>query len=79
MCCLKYEQEAYSALLKTTPKLGSLVKTADGEGTVVDVGLLRGRLKVMITADSGDTSTKYHDVGDVKVLSSGKARPAKQN
>ncbi len=79
MCCLKYEQEAYSALLKTTPKLGSLVKTADGEGTVVDVGLLRGRLKVMFTADSGDTSTKYYDVGDVKVLRSGKARPAKQN
>ena len=79
MCCLKYEQEAYSALLKTTPKLGSLVKTPDGEGTVVDVGLLRGRLKVMFTADSGDNSTKYYDVADVKVLRSGKARPSKQN
>ena len=79
MCCLKYEQEAYSALLKTTPKLGSLVKTPDGEGTVVDVGLLRGRLKVLFTADSGDTTTKYYEVGDVKVLRSGKARPQKQN
>ena len=79
MCCLKYEQEAYTSLLKTTPKLGSLVKTPDGEGTVVDVNLLRRRLKVLFTAASGDTSTKYYEADDVKVLRNGKARPAKQS
>ncbi len=79
MCCLKYEQEAYSALLKVTPKLGSLVQTADGEGTVVEVGLLRGQLKVLLNNGSDDPVTKFYNVSDVKVLRSGKARPQKQN
>ena len=79
MCCLKYEQEAYSALLKATPKLGSLVQTADGEGTVVEVGLLRGQLKVLLNNGSDDPVTKFYNVSDVKVLRSGKARPQKQN
>ena len=78
-CCLKYEQEAYSALLKVTPKLGSLVQTPDGEGTVVDVGLLRGQLKVLLSGGADETTTKVYSVGDVKVLRSGKARPQKQN
>ena len=80
MCCLKYEQEAYSSLLKTTPKMGSLVMTPDGEGTIIDIGLLRGRLKVLLTnSDQGETVTKFYNVDDVKVLRSGKARPPKQN
>lgn len=79
MCCLKYEQEAYSALLKVTPKLGSLVQTADGEGTVVEVGLLRGQLKVLLNNGSDDPVTKFYNVSDVKVLRSGKARSQKQN
>ena len=40
MCCLKYEQEAYEDLLKTSPKPESLW-TLGGPGTVVDVNLLR--------------------------------------
>ncbi|MBR1723605.1 MAG: stage 0 sporulation protein, partial [Ruminococcus sp.] len=46
MCCLKYESEAYQDLLKTTPKVGALVKTSEGRGTVIDVNLLTGVLKV---------------------------------
>ena len=37
MCCLKYEQEAYSDLLRTTPKNGAVVNTPEGRGVVVDV------------------------------------------
>ena len=47
MCCLKYESEAYIELLKTTPKAGAIVKLPDGgKGTVTDVNLLTGTLKV---------------------------------
>lgn len=35
MCCLKYENEVYSDFRKRAPRLGSEVKTADGEGKVV--------------------------------------------
>ncbi|MDD6275368.1 MAG: stage 0 sporulation family protein [Clostridia bacterium] len=48
MCCLKYEQESYEHLLRITPKVGALVSTEDGKGTVVDVDLLRGLIKVRL-------------------------------
>lgn len=50
MCCLKYEQDAYSELLKITPKVGEKVMTPDGSGEVVEVGLLRGEIKVRLDA-----------------------------
>ncbi len=73
MCCLKYEQDAYSHLLKVTPRNGSYVKTVDGEGTVIEVNLLRGLLKVILT-DGGDTVAKYYPAEDVTVLRNGKAK-----
>lgn len=39
MCCLKYEQEAYEEKVGRLPKVGSIVETADGEGTV-DLSLI---------------------------------------
>ena len=51
MCCLKYEQEAYEDLLRTTPKVGALVGTVDGKGKVVEVNLLSGLLKVRLVAN----------------------------
>ena len=48
MCCLKYEQEAYEHLLKVTPKVGAIVETAEGKGTVVDTNLLTGMLKISL-------------------------------
>lgn len=46
MCCLKYEQDSYEDLLKHTPKVGAIVKTADGKGVVEEVNLLTGKLRV---------------------------------
>ncbi len=46
MCCLKYEQDSYEALLKITPKVGAYVSTPDGKGYVEEVNLLTGMLKV---------------------------------
>ena len=46
MCCLKYEQDAYEDLLRTSPKMDSFVDTPEGRGTVVEVDLLRQRVKV---------------------------------
>ena len=46
MCCLKYEQDAYEDLIRTSPKLESFVDTPDGRGTVVELDLLRQRVKV---------------------------------
>ena len=48
LCCLKYEQESYEYLAKITPRVGSLVDTREGRGTVTESNLLTGKLKVSL-------------------------------
>ena len=69
MCCLKYEQEAYEDLLKTTPPVGSFVKTPEGKGVVSEVNLLRGILKVSIGKDE-DKVIKTFNVDEITILKS---------
>ncbi|MDD5863086.1 MAG: stage 0 sporulation family protein [Firmicutes bacterium] len=72
MCCLKYEQEAYEDLIRTSPRMDSFVDTPEGRGTVVEVDLLRQRVKVRME-DNPDTVSVFSN-GDIAVLRSGKAR-----
>ena len=72
MCCLKYEQDTYEELIRSSPKLESLVDTVDGRGTVVEVDILRQRVKVRME-NSPETVTVYNNE-DVAVLRSGKAK-----
>ena len=72
MCCLKYEQEAYEDLLRTSPKLESFVDTPEGRGTVVEIDLLRQRVKVRME-DSPETISVFAN-GDIAVLRNGKAK-----
>ncbi len=79
MCCLKYEQEAYVSLNKITPRQGALVNTAEGHGTVVDVNLLTGMLKVRLEKAPDSPPVAMHR-DDVKVIRDGKgAKPAEPN
>lgn len=48
LCCLKYEQESYEYLNKITPRVGSVVDTKEGRGTVTESNLLTGKLKVSL-------------------------------
>lgn len=66
MCCLKYEQEAYEDMLKTTPAVDCKVSTPEGEGTVVEVNLLRGNCKVMLAKNS-DSPKTFHK-SELKVI-----------
>ena len=71
MCCLKYEQEAYSSLLRITPRQGALVNTPEGRGTVVEVNLLTGALKVRLEKSPDSPPIAIHR-DDVKVIRDGK-------
>ncbi len=59
-CCLQYEHELYREGRKNLPKLGKRVMTAEGEGRVKDVNVLKGIVRVQlgrgrfveVTADS---------------------------
>ena len=72
MCCLKYEQDAYEDLIRTSPKMDSLVDTPEGRGTVVEVDLLRQRVKVRME-ENPETVSQFANT-DIAVLRSGKAR-----
>lgn len=54
MCCLKYEQDGYEELFRITPKVGALVETPSGKGTVTDSNLISGKLHVKLEATGGD-------------------------
>ena len=66
MCCLKYEQESYEDLLKHTPKVGAIVKCAEGKGVVEEVNLLTGKLKVKIDQSDNVVTVKKDDVTVIK-------------
>ena len=72
MCCLKYEQDTYEDLIRTSPKAESFVDTPDGRGTVIDVDLLRQRVKVKMELQPEVINT-YPNT-DIAVLRNGKAK-----
>ncbi len=77
MCCLKYEQEAYLDLLRTTPKVNAIVNTAEGRGIVVDQNLLTGKLTVRLDKDP-DAAPQVFKVSEVKVIKDGRIQVDKK-
>jgi cell fate regulator YaaT (PSP1 superfamily) len=63
-CCLVYEQAAYAELRKGLPKLGKRVIAARGEGRVVEVDVLRQRIRVSY----GPGDTEVVPAAEVKPL-----------
>ena len=72
MCCLKYEQDAYEDLLRTSPKVESFVDTPEGRGTVTEVDLLRQRVKVRMEEHPEEILVFPNT--EIAVLRSGKAK-----
>ncbi len=67
MCCLKYEQEAYEALLKETPNVGAIVNTPAGKGTVVSTNLLKGRAQIRLDSEPENSISEFK-VADLTVI-----------
>ncbi len=72
MCCLKYEQDAYEDLIRNSPKLESFVDTPDGRGTVIELDLLRQRVKVRME-DRPETTGVFSNQ-EIAILRNGKAK-----
>lgn len=77
MCCLKYEQNAYEYLLKITPCKGSIVKTKEGRGTVVECNLLRGYVKVRLDSRP-EAAPVVFDRRDIKTITAAKIKVNKE-
>ena len=76
MCCLKYENEAYQELLRTTPPNESLVDTPQGRGTIIDTSLLKGCCKVRLQSNP-DTPVTFR-CEECTVLRAGREKGPRQ-
>ena len=65
MCCLNFEQENYEELWKITPRPKSLIKTPQGEATVLDVNILKGTLRAVV---SSTNAVQQFNVSEIKIL-----------
>ncbi len=54
MCCLKYENDAYTYLKKGMPIVGERVRTPDGKAVVTDVNILESLVKTRLILEEGD-------------------------
>lgn len=71
MCCLKYEQESYEDLIKTTPKVNAYVSTPSGNGYVEEVNLITGKLKVK--PENSDGASFIVHKSEVSIIKDGEA------
>ncbi len=67
MCCLKYEEDAYEEILSRVPKVGAIVETPEGQGTVMEINLLKELLKVKMDK-ANETDLKVYKSDEVKVI-----------
>lgn len=72
MCCLRYEDKVYEEEIARTPKVGSVVETAEGRGVVTEALPLKGIVKVTLEA-SPDVPAKPYSRDDVKIVGFNKA------
>jgi len=89
MCCLRYEDETYTALSKRLPKRKTLVGTPDGDGIVISTQILTQLVLVRFDDAGDDQAYPIEEIGkpgerpdssgparEVKVQRPAPARPA---
>lgn len=65
MCCLRFEDKVYSEETARTPRVGSVVETREGRGTVVETNPLKGEVKVSLE-NTPDAPPKTFSRDEVK-------------
>ena len=73
MCCLAYEQPAYEYLNRIAPGVGSIVKTPEGVGAVVETNVISGTLRVRMDPPATGFKTFHKD--ECQYLRGGKRAP----
>ena len=68
MCCLKYEQDQYEAIIKKVPKVGREVMTEDGAGVITEISVIKESVKVRIRTADDSFEVREYGVDDVRRL-----------
>ena len=66
MCCLKYEQDNYEAVLKRIPKIGKDIVTPDGVGVISEINAIKERVKVRIRTADDTFDVREYAIDDVR-------------
>lgn len=77
MCCLRYEDKVYEQENARTPKIGAIVETPDGRGTVTERNALRGTVGVKLD-EIPDAAAKTFSRDDVSTVGFNKSEQQKQ-
>ena len=80
MCCLKFENDVYTALKKGMPQTGERIKTPDGMAVVTDVNILENIIKTRLVLEEGSKeknieeklSTEFYCYGKEEIKRLGK-------
>lgn len=67
-CCLNYEHQSYEEMLAILPNVGSIVKTPDGKGKVLDVYVLTEELKVHLDSNGDIPTIRRYKLKDIEIL-----------
>jgi cell fate regulator YaaT (PSP1 superfamily) len=73
-CCLVYEEATYVEAAKKLPRIGKRVETPDGVGKVIDLDILRGRVRVMYQ----DAPPKVFEASELRPAAAGTTAGAGQ-
>ena len=69
MCCLKYEESTYLDLMKGMPGVGDVVRTADGDGEVLSLNILRQTAKVAVQVKNQDVpAINFYSTDGLRIL-----------
>ena len=66
MCCLKYEQDNYEAVLKRVPRVGKDVITPDGVGVIAEINCIKETVKVRVRVDDDSFDVREYAIDDVR-------------
>ena len=67
MCCLNYENEHYKSVRHKLPKVGSVIKTQDGEAEVVETNAITETVVAKIILPDNSVGIKKYTLSDIEV------------
>jgi cell fate regulator YaaT (PSP1 superfamily) len=69
MCCLKYEQDTYESIRKVLPRVGSVVKSEDCQGEVVENSVVGEWVKVRFINAEKEEETRQLPITEITLVS----------
>jgi len=67
MCCLNYENEHYKCMRRKLPRVGSVIKTEDGDAEVVETNAITEMIVARIILPDNSVSIKKYTLADIEV------------